>query len=115
VRKMLGGGMRQAGILAAAALYALDHHRAGLADDHHHARLLAEALSSSGWAQVVVPETNIVFANTPGRPAAEVAVKLAQRGVLVSALSSDRIRLVTHRDVSALQTAQACEVIRTLF
>lgn len=115
VRKMLGGGMRQAGILAAAALHALDHHRAGLADDHHHARLLAEALGASGWAEVVPPDTNIVFATTRGRPASEVAAKLASQGVLVSAFSSDRIRLVTHRDVDARQAAQACEAIRTLF
>ncbi len=65
VRKMLGGGMRQAGILAAGALYALEHHVKPLADDHLHARMLADTLEASGWADVPVkPETNIVFAQT---------------------------------------------------
>jgi len=116
IRKMLGGGMRQAGILAAAALHALDHHVAPLAQDHEHAKTLAATLSASGWARVpVAPETNIVFALTPGRDAAEVAQRLADRGVRCSALSSDRLRLVTHRDVSQDQVAQTCEVLRTLF
>lgn len=116
VRKMLGGGMRQVGILAAAALHALDHHVTPLAQDHEHARLLAASLSASGWAQVpVVPETNIVFASTPGRDATDVARRLAERGVLCSALSSERIRLVTHRDVSHEQVIRACETLRTLF
>jgi len=116
IRKMLGGGMRQAGILAAGALYALDHHVAPLAEDHLHSRQLAEALQSSGWAQVpVLPETNIVFAQTPGRNAADVAARLAEKGLRCSALSADRIRLVTHRDVTKAQIDRACELIRTLF
>jgi len=116
VRKMLGGGMRQAGILAAGALYALDHHVAPLAEDHLHARLLSDALQASGWAVVTgQPETNIVFARTPERNASEVAAKLAENGVRCSALSSDKIRLVTHRDVTRTQTDKACEVIRTLY
>lgn len=115
IRKMLGGGMRQAGILAAGALYALDHHRQALAEDHGHAKLLAEALTASGWATAQVPETNIVFAETPGRRAPEVASRLAARGVLCSALSAGRIRMVTHRDVSRTQIGQVCEILRTLF
>jgi threonine aldolase len=116
VRKMLGGGMRQAGVLAAAALYALDYHRAGLADDHRHARQLADALVAAGWAQVpVAPETNIVFADTPGRSAADVVARLAAQGVRASAMGAERIRLVTHRDVTPAQTAQACTVIAALF
>jgi threonine aldolase len=115
IRKMLGGGMRQAGVLAAAALYALDHHVKSLADDHHHARLLADALAASGWAEVPVkPETNIVFARTPGRDAATLAQRLGERGLRCSALAADRIRLVTHRDVSRAQTDRACEILRTL-
>jgi threonine aldolase len=116
IRKMLGGGMRQAGILAAAALYALDHHIETLADDHLHARMLAEALETSGWARVPVrPETNIVFAETPGRDASTVADLLAVQGLQCSALSSDRIRFVTHLDVSKAQTDRACEILRTLY
>jgi len=116
VRKMLGGGMRQAGILAAAAIYALDHHIPSLADDHLHARDLAQALAASGWAQVPVPpETNIVFAQTPGLPATDVVARLGDRGIRCSAMGPETIRLVTHRDVSRQQTSQASEVIRTLF
>jgi len=116
VRKMLGGGMRQAGILAAGALYALDHHIEPLADDHHHARMLTDVLETSGWAKVPVkPETNIVFAETPGRDAVAVVEKLSQRGLLCSALSTDRIRFVTHLDVSKEQTERACEILRALF
>ena len=115
IRKMLGGGMRQAGILAAAALHALDHHLAGLADDHFHAKLLAEALGSSGWAQVPVsPETNIVFAQTPGRSAAEVAAKLAEKGLRASAMGPQRIRFVTHRDVTRDEIHQACRLFSEL-
>ncbi len=116
VRKMLGGGMRQAGILAAGALYALEHHLAPLAEDHKHARKLAESLEASNWAKVPVkPETNILFAETPGRNAATVAELLSGRGVRCSALSSDRIRFVTHLDVTSDQTDKACEILRTLF
>jgi threonine aldolase len=116
IRKMLGGGMRQAGILAAAALHALDHHLVPLAEDHDHARLLASALSASGWAEVpVAPETNIVFASTQGRDAAAVAARLGDRGIRCSALSADRVRFVTHRDVSRSQIDVTCEVVRTLF
>lgn len=115
IRKMLGGGMRQAGILAAAALHALEHHLAPLADDHDNARRLAEALNASGWARVETPQTNIVFADTPGRSAADVVARLADRGVRCSAMGAQRIRLVTHRDVTKAQTEIAAEVLRTLF
>lgn len=115
IRKMLGGGMRQAGILAAAALYALDHHVAPLAEDHENARLLADNLASTGWARIpALPETNIVFADTPGRDAAALAAQLAERGVLSSAMGAERIRFVTHRDVSRSQIHRACEVLRGL-
>ncbi len=116
IRKMLGGGMRQAGILAAGALYALEHHVTRLGEDHHHAHQLAEALKASGWARVPVkPQTNIVFAETPGLDAAEVAQRLTSQGVWCSALSSEKIRFVTHLDVSQAQVRQACQIIRTLF
>jgi len=116
VRKMLGGGMRQAGILAAGALYALDHHLASLADDHEHARLLAQALSNSGWAEVSVPpETNIVFARTLGHAASEVAARLEAQGVRCSAMAADRIRFVTHRDVTHAQIDRACQLIGSLY
>ena len=116
IRKMLGGGMRQAGVVAAGALYALEHHRAPLAEDHRHAQMLADSLEATGWAKVPLrPETNILFAETPGLDAASVAERLSSRGLLCSALASDRIRLVTHLDVSREQTERACEILRTLY
>jgi threonine aldolase len=114
LRKMLGGGMRQAGILAAGALYALDHHRAGLADDHRHAQQIAVTLNATGWAKVGVPETNIVIAEVD-RPADDLIAALGKRGVLASSMGATKLRFVTHLDVSAAQTASACETIRTLF
>jgi threonine aldolase len=85
--------MRQVGILAAAGLFALDHHVARLADDHARARRLAEALG----ADPVHVDTNIVVLDAPD--AAGVATRAAERGVLVSALGPRFLRLVTHLDV----------------
>jgi threonine aldolase len=92
-RKRYGAGMRQVGILAAAGLFALDHHVARLADDHARARRLAEALG----ADPVHVDTNIVVLDAPD--AAGVATRAAERGVLVSALGPRFLRLVTHLDV----------------
>ena len=111
-RKMFGGGMRQAGIIAAGALYALDHHRRRLVEDHANARLLAEALSGLPGVELNVAEveTNIVFVRLPGRSAADIAARLEQAGVLVLALAADSLRLVTHLDVSRAQVEQAAAV-----
>jgi threonine aldolase len=92
-RKRYGAGMRQVGILAAAGLYALDHHLVRLADDHERARRLAGALGVD--AETV--DTNIVILDVPD--AAAVAVRAAEQGVLVSALGPRFLRLVTHLDV----------------
>jgi threonine aldolase len=92
-RKRYGAGMRQVGILAAAGLFALDHHVARLADDHARARRLAEALG----ADPVHVDTNIVVLDAPD--AAGVATRAAESGVLVSALGPRFLRLVTHLDV----------------
>lgn len=81
VRKALGGGMRQAGILAAAGLYALEHHVDRLAEDHLHARLLAEGLAQVPGLSVVPPETNIVLVRIERGPdAAELCARLRGRG-----------------------------------
>ncbi len=97
-RKMLGGGMRQLGILAAAALYAVDHNRARLADDHASAKRFADIVRESGRATVLSPETNLVMVDLPV-PADGVVKALAERGVLLSAFGPSRIRVVTHMDV----------------
>lgn len=112
-RKMLGGGMRQAGILAAAALYALDHHRARLADDHANARTLAEGLARLPGIELdpATVETNIVFFRVPGMSAEILARNLDQAGVRLLALGPDTLRAVTNLMVSAADIPEAVEII----
>jgi threonine aldolase len=102
LRKRLGGGWRQAGILAAAGLHALAHHVERLADDHANARILAAAIAELPGASIVHPvETNMVFARFAGVDAVALARTLAKGGVLCNAEGSrpDVVRLVTHLDV----------------
>jgi len=96
-RKMFGGGMRQAGILAAAALYALEHHVDRLADDHANARRLAEGLTALGIEVAPAPETNIVLFHCERDT--ELARALRERGVLVNLMRRGTFRAVTHLDV----------------
>lgn len=110
-RKVLGGGMRQAGILAAAGIFALEHHVSRLKDDHAHAAMLAQGLKGFPQLKVEYPEdqTNMVFLDFP-RDHAEPFVGFCRaRGVLLS-IDSRRCRLVTHLDVSErdIQTVLAC-------
>jgi threonine aldolase len=95
-KQMIGGAMRQAGVLAAACLHALDHHVERLEEDHEHARLLADGLGELGL-EVVPPETNIVIARVADAPA--LVGRLWDAGVQVTPLSPDSIRCVTHLDV----------------
>ena len=110
-RKLLGGGMRQAGILAAAGLVALDSLVARLADDHANARLLAEALARGKGVSVSPVETNIVVAGLEGRTAPDVVASLRERNVLASAMDGRTLRVVTHRDVSREDCARAAAAI----
>jgi len=108
VRRRFGGAMRQNGILAAAALYGLDHHMGDLAQDHEHARILARALGGIPGIQVIGPQTNILMLElTPPRGAVEIASRAKAAGVLATAWTSTRLRLMTHRDVDrqAIETA----------
>ncbi len=109
-RKMLGGGMRQAGMLAAAALHALDHHVDRLAVDHANARLLAEGLQGLAGVTVVQPQTNILFVDLAPEKAVGVVDKLKAGGVLATGLY--RLRLVTHLDVNEDDIRRALTVIR---
>ena len=104
-RKRLGGGMRQVGVLAAAGLHALDHHVDRLAEDHEHARLLAERLG----VDPATVETNMVVVQ--GVPAPAVAEAAKAQGVLVGQVSADRIRLVTHLDVDRAGIEHAAKVV----
>jgi threonine aldolase len=114
-RKMYGGSMRQAGLLAAAGLYALRHHYDRLAEDHENARLIVEALSALSQLRVVSPvETNIVlFDLLEGAPdAATLLSALRARGVLGSAFGPRRVRLVTHLDVDRAACLRAAAAIK---
>ena len=110
VRKMLGGGMRQAGVLAAAALHALDHHVERLADDHANARALAEGLQGLPGVTVQMPQTNILFVDLVPEKAAGVVDRLRAAGVLCTGLY--RLRFVTHLDVSATDITRAVQILR---
>ncbi|MBA2418679.1 MAG: GntG family PLP-dependent aldolase [Nocardioidaceae bacterium] len=104
-RKRLGAGWRQAGVIAAAGWYALDHHVERLADDHANARLLAEACGAAPEAV----DTNIVALSVPDAPA--VVRRAREDGVLVGVVGTRTVRLVTHLDVSATDARRAAEVL----
>lgn len=114
-RKMLGGGMRQAGVLAAAALWALDNNVARLAEDHANARLLAERLAEIPGVSINLErvETNIVMVDLATRlPAADAVVEaLKTRGVLCLPVGPRRLRLVTHLDADRAACERAVEVV----
>jgi threonine aldolase len=114
-RRMLGGAMRQVGILAAAGLYALDHHLVRLAKDHEHAALVAARLRASGRVRLVADpvETNIViFSLSPDAPdAATVVAAAREKGVLVVAFGPRIVRAVTHLDVTREDCESAASVL----
>ncbi|MDA3833236.1 MAG: beta-eliminating lyase-related protein, partial [Spirochaetales bacterium] len=116
VRKMIGGGMRQVGILAAAGIYALEHHIDRLREDHHHAQQIADALSQTNWAQISPEEveTNIIIFQTPGMPAEQAVQTLKENGILCFSVEQHAVRMVTHLDVSAEETDAAVQVIKNL-
>ena len=110
IRKMLGGGMRQAGVVAAAGSYALEHHLARLADDHANARQLARGLGALGFDVEGTPDTNIVMfrADDDG-----FLARARECGVLLSRPDPGRVRAVTHLDVTAADVEEALERIRS--
>lgn len=118
-RKMFGGGMRQVGILAAAAIYALDHNIERLAEDHANAKRLAEGVASLPGVRLNCAdvETNIVIMDLAPEagPAAAIAQRLDERGVRLFATGPSSIRAVTHLDVSTEQIDQAIRVFRDVF
>lgn len=112
-RKMLGGGLRQAGVIAAGALHALDHHVERLADDHALARRLAEGLQGIPGLKVEPPQTNIVFVDVAGERAAGLLPHLQSRGVRATGLY--RLRFVTHLDVDGEGVDRAIAAVREYF
>ncbi len=116
IRKMLGGGMRQAGVLAAAGIYALENNVGRIVEDHRNAARIAERLSEVSWAAVdpASVETNIIYFATPNHPAQQVAAALKKRGVLCGATGPNAIRMVTHLDISEEDTDKISSIIRDL-
>jgi len=112
-RKMAGGGMRQAGVLAAAAHHALDHHVARLADDHALAQRLADGLQGIPGLTVEAPQTNIVFVDVVGENAATLLPFLKSHGILATGLY--RLRFVTHLNVDAAGVDRAIAAVRDHF
>jgi threonine aldolase len=116
-RKVLGGGMRQVGVLAAAALYALEHHIERLADDHANARKLADGLRQIPGVQLrpETVDTNLVYFHLPRGPvtAAELVARLGRRGILMCDTGPYFVRAVTHLDVDAKDVQHAIEAVAT--
>ncbi|MDG9966680.1 low-specificity L-threonine aldolase [Achromobacter mucicolens] len=113
-RKMLGGGLRQAGVLAAACLYALEHNVERLAQDHDNARLLAEGLRAIPGVDVLSQDTNMVFAQFEPSRCDALTEALGKEGILMRAVYGGPTRLVTHLDVSAEDVRRVVETVGRL-
>jgi threonine aldolase len=116
IRKVYGGGMRQAGYLAGACIYALDHHVDRLHDDHRRARQLESVLQSLPYVESVVPvETNLVFFTLKeGIPAAALVKQLREHSVLAMALAPREVRFVTHLDITDAMIAETETILRAI-
>ena len=116
LRKRLGGGWRQAGMLAAAAVYALDQNIERLHEDHARARELYNCIRELDWVhRVTDPETNIVLMETATeKAAAQIQYQLAERGLRIQHMGKNRLRAVTHLDVSDADIDRACALLRSL-
>lgn len=114
-RKRFGGGMRQSGILAAAALHGIEHHWPRMHEDHERAAELAAAVDGAGGARVVPPDTNILMVDLPqGLAAADVVARCAEEGVKITPWNASRVRAVTHLDVDTASVRRAGEVLATV-
>jgi threonine aldolase len=114
IRKVFGGGMRQAGFLAAAGIYALKNNIERLKEDHDHAKQIGAAIAKSQITKKVVPiETNIIIFETV-EPARSIVEKLKQKNILSNAIAPDRVRLVVHLDITKEMVAKTIETINTL-
>lgn len=112
-RKVAGGGMRQSGILAAACWHALEHHMAGLADDHRRAETLARGMAELPGVTITSQATNMVFADFPAEHVAPLADWLRENGILIDLLES--ARLVTHLDISDADIDRMIAVMQAYF
>lgn len=116
VRKVFGGGMRQAGSLAAAGIYALEHHIDRLEEDHLHAQQIAAAVSEREFVNRVLPvETNIViFELKKGHSAPDLVADFRKQGILFYAIAPDRVRVVTHLDITPAMVTRTIQTILNL-
>lgn len=116
VRKVFGGGMRQAGFMAAAGIYALDHHIERLKTDHDHAKELAQTIQDKSFVKMVLPvETNIViFELAEQLPARELVAQLKEKNILAYAIAPNRVRLVTHLDISTEMIEKTIDVFKKM-
>jgi len=115
-RKSFGGGMRQGGMLAAAGIYALDHHRSRLARDHAHARILAQALAERPWVEEILPvKTNIViFSLKQPLLASDLTLRLKDQNILAIPFSQQQVRFVTHLDIQEDMVEHTLKIINSL-
>jgi threonine aldolase len=116
LRKVFGGGMRQAGYLAAAGLYALDHHIERLQEDHEHAKQIAAALEQKDFVEQLFPvETNIIIFKLRGPASAQKMVaRLKEDGILGHAIAPTQVRLVTHLDITPEMTQKTIDTIKKI-
>jgi len=116
VRKVFGGGMRQAGFMAASGVYALENNIERLAQDHANAKKIADAVSKKSFVKNILPvETNIVIVQTQSNiPAKQIAEKLFQQNIHVIAIAADQIRFVTHLDIAEEMMERTMKVISTI-
>lgn len=115
-RKVFGGGMRQAGYMAAAGIYAMDHHIDRLAEDHKHAYILSEVLEKKEYVKSILPvQTNIVIATIQGKyTAASFTAALKDKGVLAIAMTPTQVRFVFHLDITETDLEKTIDIINAL-
>lgn len=116
IRKVFGGGMRQAGFMAAAGIYALQHHIERLSIDHDHAKNIAAAFETKDFVKRMLPvETNIIiFALNDEQGAPALVNKLKEKNILAYAIAPDRVRLVLHLDITAAMVDETISIIKQL-
>ena len=115
VRKVFGGGMRQAGYMAAAGLYALEHHVDRLAEDHAHAKQIAAALAKKDFTGEILPvETNIILFEVKNKTASQLTQEFKQHQILVIPMTPTQVRMVLHLDISKEMVGQVVKVIESM-
>jgi len=115
IRKAFGGGMRQAGFIAAAGIYALEHHIERLQLDHVHAQQIADSISTKKWLKQLLPvETNIIIFELNDNTAPQFVAQLKEQNILAYAIAPNRVRLVVHLDISPEMVKETVRIISSL-